>query len=86
MSRRAIIRPTFSGNCSKMTDWAKGVFGALAGSPGQLLTKRDFLGLFLTNYDPAASGARIPVLPVSANDKWTAVRFLSPIKLDELGR
>ena len=69
-----------------MTDWARGVFWAMAGSPGQLLTKWDFLGLFLTNYDPAASGARIPVLPVSANDKWTAVLFLSPIKLDELGR
>ena len=37
---------TFSGNCSKMTDWARGVFWALAGSPGQILTKRDFLGLF----------------------------------------
>ena len=70
-----------------MTDWARGVFWAMAGSPGQLLTKRNFLGLFfLTNYDPAASGARIPVLPVSANDKWTDVLFLSPIKLDELGR
>ena len=32
-----------------MTDWARGVFWALAGSPGQLLTKRDFLGLFLEN-------------------------------------
>ena len=84
--RRAIKPPAFSGNCRKMTDWARGVFWALAGSPGQLLTKRDFLGLFLTNYDPAASGARIPVLPVSANDKWTAVRFLSPIKLDESDR
>ena len=55
--------------------------------PWTALDKAGLFGtFFLTNYDPAASGARIPVLPVSANDKWTAVRFLSPIKLDELGR
>ena len=54
--------------------------------PWTAFDKARLFGTFLTNYDPAASGARIPVLPVSANDKWTAVRFLSPIKLDELGR
>ena len=38
---------TFSGNCRKMTDWVESrVFWALAGSSGQLLTKRDFFGRF----------------------------------------